>query len=37
MTFPEDGDHVFPDGLAPLSVEDEIGLYREPNVWVHGT
>ena len=38
LTFPEDGEYVFPDGLAPLSVEDGIGLYREPNVWVlHGT
>jgi GNAT superfamily N-acetyltransferase len=36
--FPEDGDYVFPDGLAPLKVRDGTGLYWEPNVWVlHGT
>ena len=34
MVFPEDGDYVFPRGLAPLSVQDGVGLYWEPNVWV---
>jgi hypothetical protein len=34
MLFPEDGDYVFPGGLAPLSVEGDIGNYWEPNVWV---
>ncbi|MGH9057339.1 MAG: GNAT family N-acetyltransferase [Acidimicrobiales bacterium] len=34
MAFPEDGDYVFPSGLAPLSVQDGVGLYWEPNVWV---
>jgi hypothetical protein len=34
MTFPEDGDYVFPAGLAPLSVRDGIGSYWEPNVWM---
>ncbi|MGO9342301.1 MAG: N-acetyltransferase [Acidimicrobiales bacterium] len=34
MVFPEDGDYVFPSGLAPLRVEAGIGYYWEPNVWV---
>ncbi|MGH9047807.1 MAG: GNAT family N-acetyltransferase, partial [Acidimicrobiales bacterium] len=34
MAFPEDGNYVFPFGLAPLSVQDRVGLYWEPNVWV---
>ncbi len=34
MTFPEDGDYVFPFGLAPMSVKDGIGSYWEPNVWM---
>lgn len=34
MPFPEDGDYVFPSGLAPLSVRDGVGLYWEPNVWM---
>ncbi len=34
MLFPEDGNYVFPGGLAPLSVEGDIGHYWEPNVWV---
>jgi GNAT superfamily N-acetyltransferase len=34
MTFPEDGDYVFPSGLAPMSVTDGIGSYWEPNVWM---
>ena len=38
MTFPDDGDYIFPEGLAPLRVEDGRGLYWEPNIWVlHGT
>ena len=38
MTFPEDGDYIFPEGLAPLRVEGGKGLYWEPNIWVlHGT
>ncbi|HMK98119.1 MAG TPA: hypothetical protein VK425_11275 [Acidimicrobiales bacterium] len=37
MAFPEDGDYVFPEGLAPLRVEGGTGVYWEPNVWVlHG-
>ncbi|MGH9171802.1 MAG: GNAT family N-acetyltransferase [Acidimicrobiales bacterium] len=34
MTFPEDGDYIFPRGLAPLSVRNGVGLYWEPNVWM---
>jgi hypothetical protein len=34
MAFPENGNYVFPRGLAPLSVHDGVGLYWEPNVWV---
>ena len=34
MRFPEDGDYVFPGGLAPLHVRDGVGRHVEPNVWV---
>ena len=34
MRFPEDGEYVFPGGLAPLVVRDGIGVHVEPNVWV---
>jgi hypothetical protein len=34
MTFPTDGDYVFPRGLAPLQVSDATGYYWEPNVWM---
>jgi GNAT superfamily N-acetyltransferase len=34
MTFPEDGDYVFPFGLSPLRVKDGFGSYWEPNVWM---
>jgi hypothetical protein len=34
MAFPEDGDYVFPSGLAPLRVRDGTGSYWEPNVWM---
>jgi hypothetical protein len=34
MTFPEDGDYVFPAGPAPVSVQDGVGSYWEPNIWV---
>jgi hypothetical protein len=34
MTFPEDGEYVFPGGLAPLLVKDDVGSYWEPNVWM---
>jgi hypothetical protein len=35
MPFPEDGEYVFPEGLAPLSVSGGRGEYWEPNVWMH--
>jgi hypothetical protein len=34
MSFPEDGEYVFPSGLAPLRVRDGTGAYWEPNVWM---
>jgi hypothetical protein len=34
MAFPEDGDYVFPGGLAPLTVADGAAAYWEPNVWM---
>lgn len=36
MAFPETGEYVFPQGLAPLAIDREAdtGLYYEPNVWV---
>ncbi|MGH2839669.1 MAG: GNAT family N-acetyltransferase [Solirubrobacteraceae bacterium] len=36
LALPESGEYVFPDGLAPLSVdcEQDVARYREPNVWV---
>jgi hypothetical protein len=34
MSFPDDGEYVFPGGLATLVVEDGIGTHFEPNVWV---
>jgi len=34
MVFPDDGDYVFPGGLAPLRVDHGTGSYWEPNVWM---
>jgi GNAT superfamily N-acetyltransferase len=36
MRFPESGEYVFPEGLAPLTidVEADVGRYWEPNVWM---
>ena len=34
LAYPEDGDYVFPHGLAPLHIADGIGRYFEPNVWL---
>jgi hypothetical protein len=36
MSLPESGAYVFPNGLAPLTVdrESDLGLYWEPNVWM---
>jgi hypothetical protein len=32
--FPEDGEYVFPQCLAPLTVSSGRGVYWEPNVWM---
>ena len=34
MAFPEDGEYVFPGGLAPLNVTGDVGAYWEPNIWM---
>jgi hypothetical protein len=36
MAFPETGDYVFPEGLAPVHIDREadVGSYWEPNVWM---
>jgi hypothetical protein len=34
MPFPEDGEYIFPGGLAPLVVRDGVGTHVEPNIWV---
>lgn len=34
MSFPEDGDYVVPGALAPVSFQDGVGRYVEPNVWM---
>jgi GNAT superfamily N-acetyltransferase len=34
MRLPEDGDYVFPGGLAPLVVRDGVGTHIEPNIWM---
>ena len=36
MAFPESGDYVFPQGLAPVEIDKEMdeGRYWEPNVWM---
>ena len=36
MSFPETGDYVFPEGLAPVSIDRQTdrGSYWEPNVWM---
>jgi hypothetical protein len=36
LALPASGQYVFPDGLAPLTVDREsgVGIYWEPNVWV---
>lgn len=36
MAFPESGDYVFPEGLAPLHIDraEDRGSYWEPNVWM---
>lgn len=34
LELPTDGAYVFPQGLAPVHVENGIGIYWEPNVWM---
>ncbi|HTW19398.1 MAG TPA: hypothetical protein VME70_04200 [Mycobacteriales bacterium] len=34
LSLPEDGEYVFPGGLAPLTVTAGVGQYWEPNVWI---
>jgi hypothetical protein len=34
MVFPDDGEYVFPAGLAPLTVAAGTGAYWEPNIWM---
>lgn len=34
MELPDNGDYVFPGGLAPLTVTNGVGEYWEPNVWM---
>ncbi|HYJ69890.1 MAG TPA: hypothetical protein VEX15_19730 [Nocardioidaceae bacterium] len=36
MEFPESGDYVFPEGLAPVHIDrsKDRGSYWEPNVWI---
>ena len=36
MAFPESGDYVFPEGLAPVHDRPraDLGTYWEPNVWM---
>lgn len=37
MKFPETGEYVIPDALAPIKIDRpmNLGRYIEPNVWVH--
>jgi hypothetical protein len=36
MEFPETGDYIFPEGLAPVRIDRDanLGLYWGPNVWM---
>jgi hypothetical protein len=36
MAFPASGDYVFPQGLAPVTIDraSDVGCYWEPNVWM---
>jgi hypothetical protein len=34
LALPDDGEYVFPGGLAPLNVTGPTGAYWEPNIWV---
>jgi hypothetical protein len=37
MSFPESGDYVVPGALTlvPIDRDADLGLYVEPNVWMH--
>jgi hypothetical protein len=37
MRLPDSGRYVVPDALVPIEIDRErnLGLYVEPNVWVH--
>lgn len=37
LKFPDSGDYVIPEALAPIQIDREmdLGRYVEPNVWVH--
>jgi hypothetical protein len=36
MSFPDSGDYVFPEGLAPVHIDRDanLGSYWEPNIWM---
>jgi hypothetical protein len=36
LAFPDSGNYVFPEGLAPVRIDRDggTGLYWEPNVWM---
>jgi hypothetical protein len=36
MAFPASGEYVFPDGLAPVTIDRDadVGTYWEPNIWL---
>lgn len=34
LEFREEGDYLFPGGLAPLHISGGQGLYWEPHVWM---
>jgi GNAT superfamily N-acetyltransferase len=34
MEFPEPGDYVVADALVPVRIEDDRGIYVEPNIWM---
>ena len=37
MAFPESGEYIVPGALVPVTIsrEDDLGIYVEPNVWMH--
>ncbi len=36
LAFPDCGEYVFPEGLAPVTIDrnEDVGVYWEPNVWM---